>query len=111
MGLVPLAGPSDTNRDKQLNWLTTPDAPIECKRVFPELANPNKRDLAIQAMAFGIALVDHLPAHLVRPLFRNDAFELLEGIAGNAAGKAIARAQRHLLKHMKPVKAPPVTDC
>jgi hypothetical protein len=61
-------------------------------------------------MAFGIALVNHLPAHLVRPLFRNDAFELLEEIAGPAVGKAVTRAQRHLLKHFKPAKAPVPRD-
>ena len=44
--------------------------------------NPDQRELVVNAMAWAIGLVDQLPAHLVRALFRDEACRLLEEYSG-----------------------------
>ena len=65
--------------------------------------NSDKRDIAVNALAFGIALAEVLPSHLHRPLLVSDATDLFEQLGGDEK-KLIARARRHVSKQLQPVK-------
>ena len=64
--------------------------------------SPEQSDIAIHALAFGVALLKALPSHRHRPMLCSDALDLFEAMGGEE--KLIARARSAVSKHLQPVK-------